>query len=193
MSADEARDEADELRDEQLSRVSVDDSDLAPQADSDLEVASADDDSYEDISGRQPNLERVRGLTGERIVADWPTGARCFEAEQKLAPDGEWRLDGSWKAWYPNGQIEELGSYRADREHGFWRWWYEDGRPMAEGSFDDGVRNGRWRFTHRNGSPLSVGDYTAGKRSGRWTFWYDFGEIDEDHSGVYRDGVRVED
>ena len=140
---------------------------------------------------RESNLSRVELLEGEFVRGEWPAGGAKFEAHQRVDEDGVWSLDGPWRAWYPDGTLEELGSYRGDREHGEWLWWYANGAEMARGAFEDGERVGVWTFWHPNGVVIGEGPYVAGLRSGRWTFRFADGSPHSDFSGLYEEGERV--
>jgi hypothetical protein len=140
---------------------------------------------------REPNLSRVADAETELARGEWPDGARQFEARQMRLEDGSWRLNGEWRAWYPNSVLEELGGYRDDREHGEWSWWYANGEPMAKGAFKDGERAGAWTFWHPNGVVIGEGSYEHGERAGRWTFRLANGESHPEYSGVYDGGYRV--
>jgi hypothetical protein len=140
---------------------------------------------------REPNLSRVADAETEFARGEWADGARQFEARQTRLEDGTWRLNGEWRAWYPNGTLEELGGYRDDREHGEWSWWYANGEPMAKGAFKDGERIGAWTFWHPSGVVIGEGSYERGLRSGRWTFRLANGETHSEYSGVYDGGYRV--
>lgn len=140
---------------------------------------------------REPNVARADGMLGARIKGEWPNGGPQFEAEQALDEDGAWRLDGAWRAWYPNGQLEELGGYVQGFEHGKWNWWWSNGAAMAHGAFDEGVRVGEWVFWHPNGVTIGEGRYVDGLRSGPWIFRGADGRVREDFSGTFEEGRRV--
>lgn len=140
---------------------------------------------------REPNVARAEGLSGALVGGEWPNGEAKFEAQQALDEDGQWRLDGAWRAWYPSGQIEELGGYAQGFEHGEWSWWYSNGALMARGMFDNGARVGAWTFCHPNGVVIGEGAYEAGLRSGPWIFRAADGSVREDFSGEYESGARV--
>jgi len=140
---------------------------------------------------REPNLLRVEALVGPVIQRRWPNGALMLEARQTLNENGFWALDGGWRAWFPDGVLEELGEYRDDLEHGRWTWFWANGTVQAEGEFDHGVRVGCWKFWHPNGVVIGEGCYESGARSGRWTFRRGDGSVISDYSGEYREGYRV--
>ncbi len=140
---------------------------------------------------RVPNAARVELLEGAFVSGVWSNGATMFEASQALDEDGAWRLDGRWRAWYPNTQLEELGGYLQGFEHGQWSWWYSNGALMARGTFDKGVRVGEWAFWHPNGVVIGEGAYDEGRRTGRWVFRGADGRVHEDFSGLYDFGERV--
>lgn len=199
------RDEALEAMLSELLRNPVESSELVDELER-LEAASADSaevlqlqpqpappDAAALVLGdeREPNVARADGLSGALISGEWPDGGAKFEAQQALDEDGAWRLDGAWRAWYPNGQLEELGGYAQGFEHGQWSWWYSSGASMARGAFEDGVRVGAWTFWHPNGVVIGEGAYDDGRRSGRWLFRGADGRVREDFSGEYDFGERV--
>jgi hypothetical protein len=171
-----------------LARLSSPRDDASPSRSRDAAPAPGTREPVVPGDGRVPNLERVRGLRGERVSGRWPNGERMFEARQRRF-DGQWKLDGRWESWHANGEIEELGGYRAGREHGDWQWWYASGMPLAEGRFEDGSRTGRWTFWHENAQKMAEGAYVGGLPEGRWTFWFEDGRVYAGASGEYRAGA----
>lgn len=147
----------------------------------------------------------------------YENGQRLYEAHMRQLADGSWVLDGPWNSWHPNGEMQEQGAYRNEREHGPWEWRAENGQTIATGSFIDGVREGPWSFWHENGARLmdatyangvgagrwtmyhengsraAEGEYVDGEISGYWTVWDEFGSIDTERSGTYANGERVGD
>jgi len=144
-------------------------------------------------------------------------GTLLFEAQQKQGPDGVWILHGAWTSWHENGQMQEQGEYKEQREHGRWQWWDENGQRIAVGTFIDGEREGPWTFWyedgtkqmeanyaggegaghwvlyHESGQHWAEGDYLAGEIAGYWTIWDEFGLVDPERSGYYEKGQKVSD
>lgn len=67
-------------------------------------------------------------------------------------------MDGSFKAWHPNGSIRLIGHFRMGQPVKTWRTYYDDGRPdgtgtlRSKGSYNDGMAERRWLFYHEDGS-----------------------------------------
>lgn len=147
------------------------------------------------------------------VVETWfDEGRPEFLGTQVLDADGRWQLDGAWSAWHENGTPMERGAYRLGREDGPWQWWYEDGTPMAQGTWVEGRRVGRWTFWQENGALGAVGHYAEGHGDGPWTLyhedgtpwisgelacgqpvglwqvWNEDGTLDQERTGVWKDG-----
>lgn len=171
-----------------------------------LEVAEGDVLAREDSAQRLEVIEVEADL--ELPDADWLLGAPPpVELEH---PNGPWLLR------HENGEIHEQGAYENDLEIGRWLWFYEDGTRMAVGDFDEGKRIGSWTWWHDTGEIMAEGQYRNGEgfgpwrtyhedgsrrgeghfsgdaKSGPWVFWFPDGSVDEDDSGYYEAGVRVD-
>ena len=112
---------------------------------------------------------------------------------------GEGRYDenhvrtGPWTFWYENGVRRWEGSYLDGEVVGVERSWFDDGSPQYEGAYVDGKREGPWRTWHRRGRLMWEGRFSAGKRHGVYRAWRSDGSFDQDESGVYEHGRKVDD
>ena len=118
--------------------------------------------------------------------------------EQGLTTDSPavaWRgeEDGRWTWWHPNGERMAEGEFDRGQRIGEWTFWYEDGGLQMEGVYVQGVGHGQWTHWHPTGFVRSRGRMKDGELSGRWQVWEPDGTLDEEASGVYREGDRVED
>jgi antitoxin component YwqK of YwqJK toxin-antitoxin module len=107
------------------------------------------------------------------------------------------RCSGTWTYWYPEGELRERGTWKADHRAGTWTQWYPDGQKHSEGErvWDEeqraSPRHGRWSFWYRNGQIRGVGEFDRGRPVGEWKWWNHLGRFDTKRSGVYEDGVKV--
>ena len=72
-------------------------------------------------------------------------------------------LDGVWKSWYENGQLESEGIYKLDEPEGIWKSWYKNGKLHAEGLFKTGLLIS-YKSWFKNGNQKMV-EYFKGKKA----------------------------
>ena len=70
--------------------------------------------------------------------------------------------------------------------------YYGNGKLRSSICYEDGLRDGPAGEWYADGARASQGAYEAGLREGPWTFWEPDGRLDEQRSGLYRAGERVE-
>jgi hypothetical protein len=125
----------------------------------------------------------------------WADGTPRFEGA--LTPLGGERT-GEWTFRYPDGSLREQGRYEDGRRVGTWRQWWPEGTLLSEGErrpaaeHPGSPREGVWSFWHRGGTLAARGAYRAGLREGEWVFHAEDGALDEQRSGLYREGRRAE-
>jgi len=87
-----------------------------------------------------------------------------------------YRLQGKWEFFHPNGQKEAEGAYK-DGNIG--------GEKGNTGITRDG-RDGKWLFWHKNGQKMQEGAYNNGKSEGLTTNWYENGkkQTEGNYTGV---------
>jgi antitoxin component YwqK of YwqJK toxin-antitoxin module len=68
--------------------------------------------------------------------------------------------------------------------------YHHNGRVRNKGAYKNGKEEGPWAGYHDNGQLLYMGAYNNGKREGPWVY-YDKDGTKADHSGTYRNGVKV--
>lgn len=102
------------------------------------------------------------------------------------------------RAYYPNAQLKQIGSYKNGKPEGVHRFYsedgklqsgkvYADGRVVAEGVTDEaGKRQGEWKEYYLSGELRCQGKYSNGNREGKWKFFYPDGKLEQE--GEYRKG-----
>lgn len=83
------------------------------------------------------------------------------------------RFAGKYVAWWPNGLIQEEGTYTEGRRHGLFTFYHENGQPRERGAFTDGARTGIWISWHENGRKRSEGLYENDHKIGDWREWHE--------------------
>jgi antitoxin component YwqK of YwqJK toxin-antitoxin module len=113
---------------------------------------------------------------------------------------------GSWKEYWPNGQLKQDYDWEAGVKHGHeldwteqgvkicdgrnehnrrvgvWTWWHGNGAFYCSNDHDDdGKEHGPYRWELEDGSPRAQGQYAHGDKVGDWTWWRE-----EEHARLFR-------
>jgi antitoxin component YwqK of YwqJK toxin-antitoxin module len=94
---------------------------------------------------------------------------------------------GDWIFYHPTGKIEHKAKYLNGLPHGPWKWYYENGVLRREESFRRGKEEGVVIEYDLEGNIVTQGNYISGFRDGEW--FYHVGDHIE--KGTYRDGERT--
>ncbi len=90
----------------------------------------------------------------------------------------EYPRNGTFRRFHDGGeQVEIEGELRDGVRVGTWRWYYPNGQLHWEIEHVDGLKEGRETGWHENGEKMYEGDNAADKRTGSWTWWHDNGEF----------------
>ena len=107
-----------------------------------------------------------------------------------LKTEGTYKNDnkiGSWKFYYPNGKVEQIGTYNDNHQPvDVWKWYYDSGNLRREENYVDGLPEGIMTEYNDSGKVISKGNYVAGLEEGFW--FYNVG--DEKQEGTYVSGKR---
>lgn len=96
--------------------------------------------------------------------------------------------NGTYKEFYPNGDLKAEGLYVDGRSQGLWTFYHSNGNVEAKGEYDEGLRKGEWAFFHPNGSKAAQGLYKEGIREGNWLFFHENGNLSS--QGVMHEGQK---
>ncbi|MFT7668143.1 MAG: antitoxin component YwqK of YwqJK toxin-antitoxin module [Planctomycetota bacterium] len=69
---------------------------------------------------------------------------------------------------------------------------YGNGQAKESTFFIDGLREGPTTRWYSDGTLRAVGSFDSGKMVGEWTWNTPDGQRDQDRSGVYQNGVRIQ-
>lgn len=107
--------------------------------------------------------------------------------EQGLVNENGKRV-GSWKFFYPNGELLAKGEYGNDKKQGKWEYFYKNNKKEQIGRYKNGKPEGTWFWYYPNGDILREENYLNGKREGH------FVEYDNEETiitqGEYFDDVK---
>ncbi|HRW85781.1 MAG TPA: hypothetical protein P5180_10145 [Bacteroidales bacterium] len=96
--------------------------------------------------------------------------------------------NGTWKDFYPDGNVMAEGSYNDNRRTGLWKFYTASGKTEQTGFYNNGRPDGLWKWYYENGSILREEEYFQGLRDGEYTEFSSEGEIIG--QGRYSDGER---
>jgi antitoxin component YwqK of YwqJK toxin-antitoxin module len=156
-----------------------------------------------------PTLVRHETNTDEKFK----DGKVRIERQIAYFSDNHFEADGTYKEYYPNGQLFVEGRYKRGRQDGEWIYYfdngkvnrkatYKEGKPdgprdifRADGSlaskrgFADGLRDGDWiTYDAKGQNPTAEEHYVKGKANGVWKYWYPNGK--QSVQVTYKDGKK---
>lgn len=76
------------------------------------------------------------------------------------------KMDGTYKEYDENGNLEIESSYKDGRENGIYKWYYSDGALMIEGSYKDGRKDGIYKWYYGDGTLMKESSYKDGRKDG---------------------------
>jgi len=159
-------------------------------------------------------------LVGGLASAQTPTSSPCprgqdlrearydatrIQSQGCVGPDSEnnYRRQGHWEFFHPNGQKSGEGSYvdahpggetdsfgiLIDSREGLWMLWYEDGQKRWEATYRDGELEGLATLWYESGQKMAEATYLNGKEEGLYTQWYANGQ--KSHEWTYLNGTET--
>lgn len=93
---------------------------------------------------------------------------------------------GSWTYYFLNGGVEQKGRFDKGRFQGLWMWYYPNGNTWREESYFNGREDGLFTEYDIHGNVLASGDYISGERDGEWKYLVG----DHQEQGSYVIGLR---
>jgi antitoxin component YwqK of YwqJK toxin-antitoxin module len=73
------------------------------------------------------------------------------------------------------------------KPHGTFKFWYEEGKISEIGEFDMGIMVGYWKFYNEDGKLWKEGNYKNGEEDGLWKFYDEKGNLVKEEN--WKDGV----
>ena len=87
---------------------------------------------------------------------------------------------------------KKRGSMHKGKREGEWEFYYSNNVLKAKGTYKQGKQNGNFTIYHDNSQILYQGNYLKGKKEGQFNFYYKDGTINEQQSGTYKNGKRID-
>lgn len=87
------------------------------------------------------------------------------------------RKNGTFKTFYPDGQVEKSGYVINNDNEGSWEYYYPTGQLESEGKFVNNLPEGKWISYYPNGNKKSEGFYKRGKQDEAWIYYNEQGGV----------------
>ena len=84
------------------------------------------------------------------------------------------------------------GSFKNGKEEGPWVNYWDNGQLRLKGDYKNGTSDGPWVTYYENGQLRSKGDFKNGTQEGPWVCYKRDGTVDEEITGTYKDGAKVD-
>lgn len=84
---------------------------------------------------------------------------------------------GTYKSFFPSGQLRELATYVDGQEDGMVQQWFANGHPYLLYTVRDGLRQGTAVSWYNNGLVASLETFKDGLEDGRATYFYADGRV----------------
>jgi antitoxin component YwqK of YwqJK toxin-antitoxin module len=94
--------------------------------------------------------------------------------------------EGEWKYFAITGELIQRGLYRGGKFHNAWQWYYLDGKVHRKEHYRKGKEDGLFEEWDKTGKQILRGEYESGRRQGEWI------QDVNDHKevGSYLDGEK---
>ena len=108
----------------------------------------------------------------EKVVETYPDGKtskmQYFDKQGVCVKEVE---------YYESGQVKMEGGMKGEKREGEWKAYFPDGRVQSIGTFVDGLRTGVATVWQENGNLLQEGFYKEGRHCGKWKFYDEQGDL----------------
>lgn len=159
------------------------------------ELHNGDTINQKDLAGKKQGywkisgaMKKLPGYQPEQIIEEGEyKDSRKQGSWKKYFPSGQLqneityrnnRPSGPYTVYYSNGEIEEQGEWKNNRNVGTFKRFYDNGEPQQAFNFNaTGKREGRQTYFHENGQIMIEGDWDGGKEAGELKEYYANGEV----------------
>jgi antitoxin component YwqK of YwqJK toxin-antitoxin module len=118
---------------------------------------------------------------GYWIIKGYMSEKPEFAANNKVE-EGEYlnnKKEGSWKHYWPNGNMKSEIFYHHNRPQGAYKVFYIDGQLEEQGNWERNKNIGEFRRFHTNGQPQQEFYFAdSGKRNGIQKYYHDNGQVE---------------
>lgn len=91
--------------------------------------------------------------------------------------DSKGRRQGTWRGFYPNGQLRYEGQFKNDKCKGTFKYYDEQGNLKATNEFDKSGEKALNKTYAPNGRMIATGYYQNQKKEGEWKYYNDASQL----------------
>ncbi len=102
---------------------------------------------------------------------------------------GSGQYEGSWKLYYPTGELKAEGEYKAGNKDGKWKYYFISGEIEQRGNFKNNLASGEWTWYFKTGETKRLEYYRKGREDGESIEYDEAGRVI--NHGNYIDGLRT--
>ncbi len=130
--------------------------------------------------------------SGEGIVdpsGDKQGSWKLFYPTGELRAEGQYvsgLKSGEWKYYYPSNVVEQVGNYKDGLATGPWKWYYESGAVLRDERYRKGKEDGLMVEYSEDGNEIIRGEFIDGLKTGPWLYTVN----DHTEKGDYLDGEK---
>ena len=136
------------------------------------------------------DLVQREGLYYQKFT-NVPFSGEITGQEQGSFKNGE--RDGAWVHYYENGQLLMKLNWKNGKRECASVHYRENGRLWAKSIFKDDKRECAAVYYHKNGQLSSKGNIKNGKHEGAWIHYHENGTVDEEKTGTFKNGKKIND
>lgn len=141
---------------------------------------------FEQTLAKTTIIKTLRGLQEANRIPPFPwkmpPGNILDGSAHKILTNGPFQLDfekgipalrgqtkrklrtGTWKHYYPNGDLMAEGSYQLGEKVGMWKFMYTNGKIKSQGEYAENLKQGQWVEYNKTGQSSTV-HYNRGKKT----------------------------
>ena len=86
----------------------------------------------------------------------------------------------------------EQGTFKNGKKEGPWVNYWDNGQLRLKGDYKNGTSDGPWVSYYGNGQLGGKGDFKDGKKEGPWVYYNEDGTVNEELTGTYKNGEKVD-
>ena len=146
-------------------------------------LALGEEATFDDLVYRE-------GFFYKKSNDDLFTGIIVKGGQQWTFRDG--KAEGLYVSYHDNGELSAKGFYKNGKRDGPWVTYHISGQLLIKETLKEGELDGPWEYYFVNGRLREKGTYRNGKREGPWVDYDRTGHVNDDLTGTYKNGVKVE-
>lgn len=153
------------------------------------EAQTAESVNYADLEMRGEQMDPVAYFEGEPYTGLAVTyaggGVKFIEQEYKAG-----RIEGLWRVYFTDGQLQKEGTKIDGLEHGRYREWYQNGQLKYEYHYDMGKKTGTWLSWYEDGTRYTERNFRNDLVHGKVLVYDERGKLAKEYD--YKDGRLIQ-